>query len=421
MRKTALGILFLLVCASVRMAAQTIAVKSNLLYDATSTFNLSVEAKLSCSWSVDLSANYNPWTFKDNKKWKHFLLQPELRYWTQSTFKGHFFGVHVLGGKYNAGGVHLPFGLYKELRGERHQGQLFGTGVAYGYAWTLGCRWGVEAELGLGYVRANYDRFSCEACGKEIGKGSRNYVGPTKLALNLVYVIGGRKGCGTQKELAEQAAYEQLLAGQREEREREAAQVAKRAEEVRQAEVALAEAGKVGETVTTEEEIRKPEERQEQGTLYFPVGKADLLNRREMEHMDKAIATLRADSRITVTRITITAYASPEGTVRRNEQLSRQRADNVLNHCRKQFGPDELLFSTVIAGEDWQGLAEAVAASQLSEKDEILQIINIEDIARRKANLERLNGGRPYFKLIREVYPGLRRVICKIEYSVKNR
>lgn len=61
--------------------AQEAAVKTNLLYDATTTMNLGVEFGLSPKWTLDVSGNYNPWTFSKNKKWKHWLVQPEARYW----------------------------------------------------------------------------------------------------------------------------------------------------------------------------------------------------------------------------------------------------------------------------------------------------------------------------------------------------
>ncbi len=72
-------ILFLL--TSISLSAQNITVKSNLLYDALVTANLGTEISFSPKWTLDLSANYNGWTFKDNKKWKHWMVQPEARYW----------------------------------------------------------------------------------------------------------------------------------------------------------------------------------------------------------------------------------------------------------------------------------------------------------------------------------------------------
>ncbi|MFR7875400.1 MAG: DUF3575 domain-containing protein [Butyricimonas paravirosa] len=38
--------------------------------------------------------NYNPWKWS-GIKFKHWLVQPELRYWLCDQFSGHFFGVHT--------------------------------------------------------------------------------------------------------------------------------------------------------------------------------------------------------------------------------------------------------------------------------------------------------------------------------------
>ena len=72
--------------------AQKVAMKTNLLYDATSTMNLGFEFGLSPKWTLDVSGNYNPWTFSKNKKWQHWLVQPEARYWFCNKMMGSFIG-----------------------------------------------------------------------------------------------------------------------------------------------------------------------------------------------------------------------------------------------------------------------------------------------------------------------------------------
>ena len=64
-------------------SAQKAAIKTNLLYDATTTFNLGAEFALSPKWTLDVSGNYNPWTFSNNKKWKHWLVQPHAGSFTK--------------------------------------------------------------------------------------------------------------------------------------------------------------------------------------------------------------------------------------------------------------------------------------------------------------------------------------------------
>ena len=69
----------LLLCCSISAGAQDWAVKTNLFYDALTTVNLGFETRLYPKWTLDVSANYNPWSFSENKKWKQLSLQPEAR------------------------------------------------------------------------------------------------------------------------------------------------------------------------------------------------------------------------------------------------------------------------------------------------------------------------------------------------------
>ncbi len=101
----------------IHTSAQDIAVKTNLLYDATLTINVGAEMQVAPKWSVDLSGNYNPWTLSGGKKWKHWMIQPEARYWFCQPLGGHFVGLHLLGGEYNIG--HLGHG-FKFLNNDAH-------------------------------------------------------------------------------------------------------------------------------------------------------------------------------------------------------------------------------------------------------------------------------------------------------------
>ena len=55
-----IGVLGVLLCNTANSYAQKVAVKTNLLYDATTTMNLGLEIGLGKKWSLDLSGNYNP-------------------------------------------------------------------------------------------------------------------------------------------------------------------------------------------------------------------------------------------------------------------------------------------------------------------------------------------------------------------------
>lgn len=164
--------------------AQNITIKSNLLYDITTTINVGTEFSIAPKWTIDISGNYNPWQFEDNKKLKHWLVQPEIRYWMCEKFYGHFIGLHLHYAKYNVGGIELL-----GLKDYRYEGDLYGGGFSYGYHFLLGKRWGMELSIGVGYARLEYDKYECAKCGDYIDSYKTNYFGPTKASISLIYFI----------------------------------------------------------------------------------------------------------------------------------------------------------------------------------------------------------------------------------------
>lgn len=173
--------------------AQKVALKSNLLYDATLSPNLVIEIELAPRWTLDISGNVNLWTV-DGHKWKHWLVQPEARYWFCRRFAGHFVGLHAIGGQYNFGNLDINMKLlgndFSKLKDRRYQGWGAGAGVAYGYAWPVHPHWNIEAELGIGWIYTRYDSYPCAKCGTKLESNRpHNYFGPTKAAVNIVYLF----------------------------------------------------------------------------------------------------------------------------------------------------------------------------------------------------------------------------------------
>lgn len=185
-------------------SAQNVALKTNLLYDATATANLGIEVGLAPKWTLDLSGNVHFWDAWGDARLRHWLVQPEARYWFCERFNGHFLGFHALGGQYNFGNIKnnidwFPWGYngatkqfaagsLVPMNDHRFQGWGVGAGVAYGYSFILGRHWNLELELGMGYIYTRYDVFQCKNCGKKISENNPyHYVGPTKAAINLVY------------------------------------------------------------------------------------------------------------------------------------------------------------------------------------------------------------------------------------------
>lgn len=164
--------------------AQKWGVSTNTLYWATVTPNVGIEYSFHRQMSAAVNISYNPFTFSENRKWKHALGVVEYRYWLSESFKGHYAGMHLTAGVFNLG--NLPFGSLKE---HRFEGNLYGGGFTYGYQWNIGSRINIGADIGLGYFRMDYNKFYCPTCGDKIDHYNTNYFGPTKIGVSLIYFI----------------------------------------------------------------------------------------------------------------------------------------------------------------------------------------------------------------------------------------
>ena len=99
-------------------------------------------------------------------------------------FNGHFFGGHLFYGQYNVSNIR-----YWGLGDFRRQGNLAGFGFSYGYQWILSPHWSIEGTLGIGYAHLHYSKYPCKECGKRLSVNNRNYLGPTRAAVSIIYLL----------------------------------------------------------------------------------------------------------------------------------------------------------------------------------------------------------------------------------------
>lgn len=158
--------------------------------------------------------------------------------------------------------------------------------------------------------------------------------------------------------------------------------------------------------------------------LNFEVGKSVILrnfknNSDVLNDVDKVINEIRNDVNLTVTEFHITGYASPEGNEQSNMKLSEDRAKAFVTYLSDRYNISRNTIKTDWKGEDWDGLKQAVQSSNISNKNEILDIISENNIAQRKNKLKQLNGGQTYRMLLQDYYPQLRRNDYTIAFVAK--
>ena len=202
MKKYLIFVLILVFAFPSISSAQKVGLKTNALYWATATPNLGVEVGMGNRFSFYIEGGYNPWTFDQskevNKKMKHFLVSPEVRYWFCESFNGHFIGINGNYSQFNVSAIPVPNVFFDIMapshevgdpKTTRNQGWAAGAGITYGYQCILGKRWNLEATLGLGYWYTVYDQFESRKCGLFQNTIERHMVGPTRCGLSFIYLF----------------------------------------------------------------------------------------------------------------------------------------------------------------------------------------------------------------------------------------
>lgn len=387
----------------VQQCGQTrqLGIKTNLLYWATTTPNLGLEMAVGNKHTAQVFFGLNPWkqSSGDHSSLRHWMVMPEYRYWFNQNFDGWFLGAHALGGQYNVGGVKFPFGLLKGLRNHRYEGWYAGGGITAGKQWNLSKHWNFEASLGLGYIHTQYDKFECGTCGEKLKSAHKNYVGPTKMALSLIYLIPGRAD---------------------ETRSTDAPQIIETIQQPKQN--VLKPVLQLQAVVAAAPKIRHLDKR---AYIDFPVDRIELRAdyRRNPAQLDSIITTinaLKADKNLQVMAINIHGFASPEGSYQHNDYLAKNRARTLTEYVHKMVELPDSIFTVSSTTEDWDGLREYIKQSDLEKKEQLLAIAKDESLTpdARDAKLKQLYPAQ-YRNLLTNCYPALRHSDYHITYKVK--
>ena len=175
-------------------------------------------------------------------------------------------------------------------------------------------------------------------------------------------------------------------------------------------------------------EVEVIKKRLEIGNAYldFPRGRNEIYpnfgnNPIELAKIDNMLRTIATNKDITVQHIYIVGYASPESSLQFNTELSRARSESMMKYLMNNSNLSTSLFETRTGGEDWDGFRRLLEDYPISNKAEIFGLMNsIYDLDQREKAISKVAGGRPYKIIYEEIYPKLRRVVCEVNYTVKD-
>jgi tetratricopeptide (TPR) repeat protein len=120
--------------------------------------------------------------------------------------------------------------------------------------------------------------------------------------------------------------------------------------------------------------------------------------------------------------VEVSAYASPDGGQKLNEQLATKRQQNTESYVRQQMKNANLEggISSEYTAQDWEGFQELVKASNIQDKDVILRVLSMyQDPQEREQQIKNMSQG--FRELAEGILPELRRARMTINYEVIGR
>ena len=156
--------------------------------------------------------------------------------------------------------------------------------------------------------------------------------------------------------------------------------------------------------------------------LYYRINESEL----DASYRDNSIILSQIDSIIAnyeVANIDVCASASPDGATSANEKLAQERLNSFVDYLVStgRLSADQI--KTTRSFVNWDGMGQLVGQSQLSDKEEIVIILNNEvatdahRVDQRIIQLKRLNKGKTYQELRTSIFPHLRYSSITIDFN----
>ena len=170
------------------------------------------------------------------------------------------------------------------------------------------------------------------------------------------------------------------------------------------------------------------------GLIYYEWNKDNLNWNAPLNKVDENKQTLNElmpfmDKYPEIIGVSITGWASPEGELNRNQDLSSNRSKTAKDWFDKEYDKyiknlaketkqkpadlkKEIKFDLEDKGEDWDGFLSAVMASSMKEKDQVLNVIRSQ--TDRDQRQQQIRNMIAIYNEIDNMLPELRRAIIKI-------
>lgn len=184
---------------------------------------------------------------------------------------------------------------------------------------------------------------------------------------------------------------------------------------------------KTAQPCVAQDAFQRITEQKQEANIKFLIQQAELrkseLQSNSVQDFVRMLQQIARDQEgLNLSDVEISAYASPDGGLKLNEQLANKRQQNTESYVRQQLKDANLEggISSEYTAQDWEGFQELVKASDIPDKDVILRVLSMyEDPQEREQQIKNMSQG--FKELAEGVLPELRRARMTINYEVIGR
>lgn len=189
----------------------------------------------------------------------------------------------------------------------------------------------------------------------------------------------------------------------------------------------LSEALQNANTATGEDKYQRIHQAKKEAQIKFLIQQANIraseLKSEGIKEFNEQVKDVDADKKgKAMKNIEISAYASPDGGFELNDKLADKRKENTVSYLNKELKKAKIE-TNVDAGytaQDWEGFRELVAASNIQDKEQILNVLSMyDDPEQREAAIKNISS--VYKTLADEILPELRRARLTLNYELIGR
>ncbi len=169
----------------------------------------------------------------------------------------------------------------------------------------------------------------------------------------------------------------------------------------------------------------KVREEKGQAFLRFVVNKWDIrpdymTNPAELQKIHNSVNVVKNDSDVTIRKMTIEGYASPEGRESHNIMLSENRTNALKEYLQRTGIVRNIPLQASGKGENWIGFTNALRSDKtIPQREKLLSIANSSISADEKERKMRATAGEGYNYVLKNLFPKLRCTNYTVIYTVR--